>query len=733
MGCSPQRLVARSEVGIEQECLGYFERTRFNDPMALRRQKGSKAVSFDRELRESWVKANLETLLGSGVLIVVGFLIFLPAMHGSWLWDDNLYIVDNALIHSSDGYWKAWLNLNPLGSHYAGNYNPLTTLVEWIEWRLWGNDTLGYHLVSVALHITSALILWRLFSRLGFAFAWVGAMIFLTHPMQVESVTWISELKNTLSLPPLLMAMLAWLDFEEKREWDIYRSAVVWFALSLAAKSSGIMLPIALLGYAWWKKGKIAWWDLKITMPFFVVSLIVGLIMLIPPHLAGAHLIVQPSWHLAPCLVSVGWTIVFLLGKCFLPVGLLPQYPGFSILHPTVFDFTPWLIIFVLSLVLGMGWRYAPWTRPAALGLGFFVLNLVPVLILVGVTYADAAWTMDHLVYVPVIGLIGWGLAWLGYVQAWVSRPAHLGLGAGIGVLLVIFSWGSYVYAGIFVDQDTFWTYMMEREPQNWRVHDNFGGLELHEKHVSLAIEQFRKAIELKPDSDQAHYDLGIALYQEGKLEEAKEHFLLAESLNPHEMRSYLALATMVQDQGNYEEAEKYITQARLAAPNESTPVAALAELRMRTGHKTEALALYAEAIEMTPDVLELRYDYGVALSEDRQFTKAVEQLQAAVKLNDNFAPARENLGVALAQLVEMPDAIKQFKAALRINPDYLRARDNLGLAYAQTGYLEAAIDQFQKALLIDPNDAIARDCLAKLLSVQAAQAAKNPTPQTQP
>ena len=165
---------------------------------------GGKKLKKERE-------AGPATLLGSLALLVAGLWIFWPALHGGWLWDDELCILNNDIIHSSQGYWKVWVNPDGLGAYY-----PLTSLAEWVEWQFWGSETLGYHLVTVALHISSAFLLWRLFFRLGFRFSWLGAMLFLVHPVMVESVAWIAELKNTLSLPPLLLAVLTWLDYDEK-------------------------------------------------------------------------------------------------------------------------------------------------------------------------------------------------------------------------------------------------------------------------------------------------------------------------------------------------------------------------------------------------------------------------------------------------------------------------------------------------------------------------------------
>jgi hypothetical protein len=204
--------------------------------MALRRQKRRSPSGARRADAHAGNQITLPSLWGSFVLVVVGLAIYLPSIRGGWLWDDGKYVLHNAIVHSPDGYWQSWTTLNAVGENLSDTYHPLSTLAEWVEWHLWGGQTLGYHLVSVALHITSALLLWRLFSRLGFAFAWVGAMLFLTHPLMVESVAWITELKNTLSLPLLLMAALTWLDYDEKKDPESYRGALLWFGLSLAAK-----------------------------------------------------------------------------------------------------------------------------------------------------------------------------------------------------------------------------------------------------------------------------------------------------------------------------------------------------------------------------------------------------------------------------------------------------------------------------------------------------------------
>ena len=183
--------------------------------------------------------ARFRNWLPQALLILIARLwAFFPVFSGGWVWDDTIHVTKNGIIQAPDGSWKVWVRTDPQGDYY-----PLTAFVRWIEWHLWGDDTLDYHLVNIGLHLTSAFLIWRLFFRLGVRLAWLGALLFAIHPITVESVAWITELKNTLSLPPLLLAMLAWLDWKDEGRKHTYYRALAWFVLSMLAKTAGLMLP----------------------------------------------------------------------------------------------------------------------------------------------------------------------------------------------------------------------------------------------------------------------------------------------------------------------------------------------------------------------------------------------------------------------------------------------------------------------------------------------------------
>ena len=133
---------------------------------------------------------------GAAAIALAAAWVALPALRGSWLWDDGLEVAANPMLRDPGGWWRSW-------SHPAGmDYFPMKDTLLWIQWRLWGGRVEGFHAANLVLHILSALLVWRVLAKLGARFGWLGGLLFAVHPVAVESVAWISEFKNAISLPP---------------------------------------------------------------------------------------------------------------------------------------------------------------------------------------------------------------------------------------------------------------------------------------------------------------------------------------------------------------------------------------------------------------------------------------------------------------------------------------------------------------------------------------------------
>ena len=578
--------------------------------------------------------------------------VYWPAVHGGWIWDDKNEIAQMAALRGLAGLRAIWLGPG------TGDYYPVKETVEWLQVRWWGEATFGYHLTNIVLHACGGILLWRLLKRLGVRCARFGGLLFIVHPVAVESVAWSDELKNTLSLPLLLLALILYLDQDageggKPAGRTRYLLSLGCFLLAMLSKSSVVMFPVILLLYAWWKRGRIRRDDLRLAAPFFAVSLALGIVALRFQELHGLGGGIAPldlgGW---PARTARAGAIAALYFRhCVFPVNLMPLYPRWAADPVSPVFLLPWL-----ALAGGFGWlwtRRKTWGRHVLFGLGWFFLNLVPVLGFVTVSHFRFTWTMDHLAYVPLAGLAGLAAAGLGTLEdRWRgTRPAGrwvvLALAAAICALLAL---ASRRYAAVFQGDERFWNFALERNPGAWLAENNLGSLLLERGETAAAIGHFERALQLNPDYPEAEYNLGLACARAGRLPEAAAHYAASLRLQP----------------------------ANEGAENN------LGNVLLRLDRPAEAVVHYAEAVRQQPSDVQARCNLGVAFLRMNRPEDAIGQYQAALPLAPGDADLRFNLAVALAQTGRLAEAIPQFEAVLRLRPDDAEAREDLRRAREQ-------------------------------------------------
>jgi protein O-mannosyl-transferase len=636
----------------------------------------------DAEISPAHVNAPLWQIIVQALIIIAAAVwVYAPALRGDWLWDDDLLVSVNPDLRSVAGLWHIWF------SAPTTDYWPLTWTLLWTEWHVWGNDPLGYHLCSLALHIISGLLIWRLLRRLGLRWGWIGGLLFVVHPIAVESVAWISEIKNTLSLPLFLLACDAWIDSESGKRGRPYLRAILLYTAAMLAKTSTIMLPAVLLLYTWWKRGKIYGSDLKNMAPFLGIALILGAVTF---HFQSHALEASSGQvdHFFARLVRTGAVVFFYLGNFVWPANLLPVYPR------SIFD--PALSFRILALLVLAGMLFLLWTkrqswgRHLLFGLGFFLLNLLPVLGVVKMSYLRISGVADHFAYLPIIGLIGLVAAGIELLQRPLAIQARLIGWILVAVLAVALGWKSHAYAKIFVNLETFCEYTLARNPEAWSIHNNLGHALFQNGRIPGATEQFQQALAINPDDAEAHYNLGIVLEQANKMPEAIDEFQAALKLNHDDADSHNKLGVALQ----------------------------------ATGRIPEATEQFQAALSLDPSSADSHNKLGVALAQTSQMPEAISEFEQAVNLNPERAEAHYNLGLALAETGRMSDALEQFNDALRINPNDARTHYNVGVILESSGQIPEAMEQYEIALRIDPSHANARAKLTRLQDLQKAAGA---------
>ena len=603
-------------------------------------------------------------------LIAVALLVaYLPALTGDFLWDDAGHVTNPAL-RSWSGLGRIWFEVGATQQYY-----PLLHTAFWIEHRLWGDATIGYHLINVLWHATSACLLAAILRRLAIPGATLAACVFALHPVCVESVAWIAEQKNTLSTVFYLAAVLAWLRFEDDRRASRYLVASLWFAAALLTKTVTATLPAALLVIAWWRRGRISWReDVRPLLPWFALGACAGAVTTwFESAQIGAS---GTAFTLGPVErgLLAGRVAWFYLGKLLWPADLAFFYPRW-----TIDAGVAWQWLFPLAALAALA-AAAWWSRreraPLAAAL-LFGGTLFPALGFVNVYPFVFSYVADHFQYLASLGMIAFLAATATHGLALLRWPRWAGAAAA-AALLVVLGALTRQQSGVYRDVFELYEATLERNPASWVAHLNLGSALAEAGQPARALPHLQRAVELKPAFPEALNSLANVLNRLGRAREALP--LLDDAVR---------------------------LQPRFAAGH-NTRGAAL----MNLGRADEGIAAFRRAVELAPNLASARLNLGWALANARRLPEAVAQFEAARRLEPNLAEAEAKWGVALAMHGEMASAVPHLTRAVELQPEDADTRHALGRALIALGKQEEAVAQFREALRLDPNHAGARAAL---------------------
>jgi len=610
-------------------------------------------------------------------------LAYLPALTGNFIWNDSDYVTAPAL-RSLDGLDRIWTQPGATQQYY-----PLLHSAFWIQHRLWGDHPFGYHLVTVLLHAGSAVLFALVLQRLAVPGAWLAALLFALHPVHVESVAWITEQKNTVSLVFYLAAVLVYLRFDETRQPRTYVATLALFVLSLLCKTVTATLPAALLVVFWWKRGRLGWRrEILPLLPWLALGAAAGLFSAwVEKRYIGAQGADFALPFLGRVLVA-GHAIWFYAGKLVWPYHLNFVYPRWTV------DTAAWQQWLYPLGVAGLGaalWAIRRQSRAPLAVFLIFAGSLFPVLGFVNLFGACYSWVWDHWQYLPDLGPLALAAAGLIYCWDHVSSRLHwIGppLVAALVLLLGALTWS---HCAVFHDDQTLYRATIALNPGCWLAHNNLGTILVNTPgRLPEAIAEFEAALRINPDDPRTHNNLGSALRRiPGRLPGAIAEFETA-------LRSKPDLAEAHNNLGN-----------------------ALARI---PGRLPEAIAEFEAALRVKPNYPEAHYNLGIILAgfPDR-LPEAAKQFGAALRITPDDPEMHNSLGSVLERIPgHLPEAISEYEAALRISPDYPEAHYNLGIALVKTpGRRPEAIIQLQAALQLRPDWEPARQMLDQLRAAQ--------------
>lgn len=538
---------------------------------------------------------------------------YVPAIRGGFIWDDDFHVLANPHLHDLGGLWRIWFTTE------SQQYYPLVYSSFWLEYRLWGTDPLGYHMVNVAMHAANAMLVYMVFTRLRLRGALAAALIFALHPVHVESVAWVSERKNVLSGLFYLSSFLFYLGFDDGRGRKYYGLSLSLYVLALLSKTVTATLPAVLILVRWMRGRETGGRDLLRLVPFFAVGAVMGMMTVAwEVWFVGARG-EEFALTVAERLLLPGRAVWFYVSKILFPAELTFIYERWD-LDPA--DPVQWLYGAGLVVLFAALWfsRRRIGRAPLAAA-AYFVLTLFPALGFFNVYPFRYSFVADHFQYLASIGVIG-------LVAGTASLAAQRYVGAGkaaavktTAVAATVLALASLTYAQcrVYKDIETLWRDTIEKNPGAWMAHTNLGNVLVNSGRHGEGVEHFTRAIELNPGYEVPYFNIGNDLTRRGLMEEANSYYRTAIEKRPGYAQAHYNLANNL----------------------------------YALGRLDEALDHYARAVESAPGEPSYRINYGNALFRTSRLEEAVVQYEEALRLNPGSGTARNNLGYVKRLLID--------------------------------------------------------------------------------
>jgi Tfp pilus assembly protein PilF len=487
------------------------------------------------------------------------------------------------------------------------------------------------------------------------------AALFGWHPLRVESVAWVAERKDVLSVFFGLLSLIFYVRFVEQKGAGSkqqgtpislilapYFLSLFFFALGLMSKAMLVTWPFVMLLLDWWplERFKVQGSRFKVQglilekVPFFALAAVMSMVTYEVQNQGGAVQLIENL----PVNVRLGNALISYcryLGKLFWPADLAVFYP-----HPGHWPMAGVMLacgpLVVVTMVLVMIRRRYPFLL---MGWLWYIGTLVPVIGLVQV--GDQAMA-DRYTYIPSVGvliLVVWGAYEL--TRRWRYQPTVLGVA---GLVVVVLCLGmTRQQLGYWRDNESLFRHALAVTENNYLAYYNLANNLTAKGQTDEAINQYLEVIRLKPDYAEAYNNLGNALFGQGQTAAAIRQYLEVIRLKPDYAEAYNNLGTAF----------------------------------LRQGQIAEAVNQYQQAIRLKPDFVEAHYNLGNALSMKGRIDEAINQYRETIRLKPDYAEAHNNLGTALGGKGQTDAAIVQFQEAIRLKPDFTEAHSNLARALA--------------------------------------------------
>jgi protein O-mannosyl-transferase len=582
----------------------------------------------------------------------ITFVAFVPALSADFVsWDDERNFLTNPHYRGLGLEQLRWMWTTTLLGHYV----PLSWMTLGVDFTLWGMSPRGYHLTNLLIHAANAVLVFLLARRiLGADFAAAfAALFFSVHPLRVESVAWITERRDGVSLFFCLLTLLAYLRATsgDILRRGLYALSILGFIAALLSKGTSVSVPAVLLIlnlYPLRRVGPGRWWTAEArraygeVLPFALPAL--GFVVL---SIVALH---PPEQLPLPGKIAVSaYSLMFYVAKTVAPWKLSPLYSMPVTVDPLSSRFIPayfGLVVFVIAVIAAV--RKRPGLAAALLA---FTAITLPML---GIVQNGPQIAADRYTYHagPALALIAGG--------AWIAVSRRLGfatvtaIGATIVIALSALTWRQ---AGFWKDSERLWARVLAIEPDSPLGNSAWANVLFEHNRVDEAIEYSLRAVRAAPNYAEGHNDLGVGFARKGAVDQAIERYRASLVLKPGFDEAENNWGVVLAGQGQLDSAVAHYQRALRYNPDNPDAEVNWGNVLVRAGNTADAIAHYRRALWIRPDHADAHHNWGVALARDGNLADAITHFQSALSINPAHAESREYLARATQLLRERPPA----------------------------------------------------------------------------
>jgi protein O-mannosyl-transferase len=641
-------------------------------------------------------------------LLVVAVLVFTPALNGRFVWDDHALLQSNEQIRHPGNLpaafgIHAFAGVDARGDRFVEYYRPIWIAALTLGGSAWGANPLGFHLLSIALHVIVTWLVHLALLELAVdpTAALIGALVFAVHPVHAEAVAWASASNEPLVAAWSLLALILFL----RSNGRFSRTALGVYALALLTKESAVALPLLLALCAAGRSGAGA--IARRVAPF--VALAIG-------YLLVRRLVVHPhpdSREFFTRFLTAPRVLAEYLRLLFLPWRM-------RVFHDVPIVDRPLGAAFLVPMAALVAWSLAAarWRRGAPIACTGMLWPLLALLPLCGIAgFPQPAILAERYLYLPSVGV---ALFVAGAVQSLRARSTTTGVAAGAAALLasMFLAIGTFAQTRVWHDDVSLMTRMVADAPGVVTGHANLGVALERAGRLADAEVQDSIAVVLAPGDVLWRHNLAIVLAKRGRLAEARREFDMAQRLRPDAAGAQEDAIWLSSLRSGRQSMEEY----RLTLRREPGNVAALIGLGralLAEGQVGAAADTLRVALRLQPESSEAHRQLSAVFDRQGLGEGALREDSLATAYDSGSADAHYDYGVELSARGRVDEALAQFRAAARLRPEWAKAHFNVGAILANTGDRRGALAELRRALELAPPDsaleAHARDAIRSL------------------